>query len=414
MDDPDRRNGVNWGRVFPFAQDAAAIKKAYQRGGGGFSGVGYALGDMANRTRNNFAAVDRDFTAAAKKVGSNAVVAGAPIVAGIGNIYRGIAGADPAVPSAATPPVTPPRATYTTGGDMEGGPTQSPTLSAQTTPTTQPQGISQIDMLEEQTRGFDTAADRVVEQNARFDAMGEQPGPPMPKEVIPGTQPGTYVNATPPEGYGAAIYSDSVGGAQGIRARGNYVQALDENGKPSFAPFGRSADAQKRIQARVAQYEQAIQSMQRMRGVPSERDRLQSRARQRVSLDQGIGGFLNQAADRNYARQELADFDKNQLGIANVMVDAANRKADRELEIQKIGSDRFQFATSKSVDPDTGMPIETPYQFDRMTGISTPIQSANAAPASLTDDQILEDAAKRYGMTVDELKAQFPETFGGK
>lgn len=388
MDDPDRRNGVNWGRVFPFAQDAAAIKQAYQRGGGGFAGAGYALGDMVNRTRHNFAAADRDFTAAAKKIGANAVVAGTPIVTGIGNIYRGIAGASPgAVPT--------PTTTYSTGGTMGGGPIPNTVTQPAATP-----GQGQTPPV--------VAGDNDAEMTGIPYLPDQEPSPgpnPMGQNVLPGKQPGTYVNATPPPGYGMAIYSDTVGGAKGMQGRGNYAQALDENGNPSFAPFGRSADAQKRIQDRVAQYEQAIQSMQRMRGVPSERERLQSRARQRVSLDQGIGGFLNQAADRNYARQELADFDKRQLGIAEIMADAANRKADRDLEIEKIGADRFQFATSKSVDPETGMPIETPYQFDKQTGISTPIQPANVAPVD--DDAMFKAAAEKFGMTVEEIKKHY-------
>lgn len=249
----------------------------------------------------------------------------------------------------------------------------------------------------------------------------EPAGPPLPRNVTQTSLHGAFVNNTPPAGYGRAIYSDSAQGAAGFNTRGNFAQALDTNGQPAFGPFGRSQDAQQRIQGRVARYEQAIRLMQGA-GSPTERDRLQSRARQRISLDQGIGGFLNQASDRNYARQELRDLDRNATTERALQAGIAQTDFRNQLDIANLQANRYQFATSRDVDPDTGMPVEKPFRFDRFTGISEPIAGVDAGPASAIPRDVMPNlresdiqaTMKAHGWSREQFDAWFNGRWDGK
>jgi hypothetical protein len=61
----------------------------------------------------------------------------------------------------------------------------------------------------------------------------------------------------------------------------------------------------------------------------SERDKLQRQANQQVSLNQGIGAFINQASQRNYARDRLKELDANAIAGHKAALEQA--KLERQI-----------------------------------------------------------------------------------
>ncbi|MCB0060355.1 MAG: hypothetical protein KDE45_25115, partial [Caldilineaceae bacterium] len=96
------------------------------------------------------------------------------------------------------------------------------------------------------------------------------------------------------------------------------------------------------ISDRVRQYQSAIDLMRSLRGIPTERDRLNARATQRISLNQGIGAFANQAADRNYAREQLTQLDAREAASAKGAFDAGQAQIKNAFEAQKLQQDRYK------------------------------------------------------------------------
>ena len=244
----------------------------------------------------------------------------------------------------------------------------------------------------------------VEERDVRDLRYPDMTHPQLPRQVMQARQ--GFVNATPPAGFGRAIYADSVSGAMG-RGFGNgspIAQALGPDGKPSFRPFGRSAETQQRINDRVAQYQSAIDLMHSMRGVPTERQRLRGRAEQRVSLNQGLGGFVNQAADRNYAREQLKALDAREasaLESANerdrLAFDRQQKGIENVLEAEKVSQGRYKVQDAK-YDP-FGNQIQPASVFDTSTAQFLNQGGGFQAPMSIEQatDQATREASERAG-----------------
>lgn len=217
-------------------------------------------------------------------------------------------------------------------------------------------------------------------------AVRNQPTQVAPNPVLE-TSPGMYRNTNPGAEYGSAIFSDSAAGARGFNQRGNYAMALTPEGQPSFGPFGRTADEQTAIENRVAEIQRATDMIRSMRGVPTERERLQRRARQQISLDQGLGAFLNQAGDRNFARSELEALDARESSAAENQVDSLQAyvkamQEQRGLDIRQQEANQGRYASE--VDPTTGeMRV-----LDRLRGAFVEPQQG---PLSLVDAQAKVD-----------------------
>lgn len=257
-----------------------------------------------------------------------------------------------------------------------------------------PDGTNQLQMLEQQTAGFGTASDVVGHQNRAM--QPDMTHPQLPEGVLPGNG-GGFVNTLPPKGYGSAIYSDTPQGAAGIGGS-NVVQALDQNGNPSYGPFGRSEQEQKAITDRVGMYQRAIELMQSMRGGKSEKDKLTGRAQQRISLNQGIGGFANQAADRNYAREQLAALNQGEIAAADRNAEAQQNAIKNAFEAEKVNQGRFKTqAITTGYDPLSGKEIQGLALIDTRTGEvknAGLADNANQLAPQITKDQAILQATK--------------------
>ena len=279
----------------------------------------------------------------------------------------------------------------------------------------QPENRQQLNMLEVQSRGFGTAADVVAGQNAGF----EPPAPPPTALNVGGFggDKDIYANPTPSQGFGNVIYSDSPGGAvSGPQGSGNVANA-------GFGPFGRTEEEQAKIAKRVGQYQSAIDLMRSLRGIPSERDRLTSRAGQRISLNQGIGGFANQVADRNFARDQLKALDARESSAAESANEAARLGFDVQqagiknaLEQEKVNQGRFKLQNyTKDYDP-LGRAIQGVNLLDTRTGAVTDPTVAQAGPIS--QDQALAQATKEadeaLGGGLSAVFTSEKDVFGGK
>lgn len=209
-----------------------------------------------------------------------------------------------------------------------------------------------------------------------------------------------YANEKPGSGYGKAAYSDSPGGLNSFKG-GNYAAAQ------GFGPFGRTEANQQAIENRVGQYKRAIDLIREIRGwgQPSERERLQGRANQRISLNQGLGAFVNQVSDRNYAREQLGTMDEREAEQAQLAAKQQQQLFDNQLGLARLAADRFQFKTVDSVDPNTLQPTQQAYQFDAMTGTSRPMNLGQGSDLmSMVNPENLEYTAKLHNISVDELK----------
>lgn len=186
-----------------------------------------------------------------------------------------------------------------------------------------------------------------------------------------------YANENPGAGYGKAAYSDSPGGLNSFKG-GNYAAAQ------GFGPFGRTEANQQAIENRVGQYTRAIDFIRSMRerDMPSERDRLQGRANQRISLNQGLGAFMNQVSDRNYAREQIKASDEQSSEQAKLANKQQQQQFENQLGLAQLMADRFRFQTVDSTDPTTMQPVQQAYLFDKMSGQAQPMtlgqQSAGA------------------------------------
>ncbi len=258
------------------------------------------------------------------------------------------------------------------------------------------------------------------------------PGESLPPDVLQlsnsfgDTQ--IYANPTPPDGYGDVIYSDSAKGARGFNGG-----AIARPSQPGQGPFGRSLETQAEIDRRVKVYNDAAEGYRQARTgaqQQTEQDRLQKRANARVSLDQPLGGFLNAASDRNYARKEVtrtrqleADKEKQQQGfqanIAKLMAQQAN--ADRTAAIQwaQLQKPEWERVGVPYGDPDpiTGrintrdvlMNPQTGQQMDPMNMGGQ--QMSRTAPAEAVAELKEQLAAAKDDKAKEAIRAQFTKFF---
>lgn len=253
-----------------------------------------------------------------------------------------------------------------------------------------PDGSKQLQMLEQQSRGFDTAADVVGQQNAGFEA----PEPPSTtlnagkfggdKSVFVNTAR-SRVSARPSTRF---LFRRAAGAFGG---RGNIVD-------PGSGPFGRSQETQQKINDRVAQYQSAIDLIRSQRGVPTERERLQRQAGADVSLNQGLGGFLNAAGRRNYARDQLKALDTREASQAEsandrlrLGFDMQQKGIENALEAWKVSQGRYKVQDAK-YDP-FGNLTQPASVFDTSTAQFLNQPGGFQAPMSI--DQATEQATKR-------------------
>lgn len=178
-----------------------------------------------------------------------------------------------------------------------------------------------------------------------------------------------YRNDAPPPGFGQVVFSDSYGGATGaVNQGGGFAKA-------GPGPFGRSEEAQTRLQNRLAQYASAIETMRSMRGGGgSGRGRLERQASGSVSTNQGLGAFLSQASDRNYARKRLTELEAQDLkrdDLANdrakMQQDATQQGFENALALQNLDKGRYDTDLATVIGPD-GLERKIPYTTDTRTG----------------------------------------------
>lgn len=279
-------------------------------------------------------------------------------------------------------------------------------------------GTKQLQMLEQQTQGFDTAADRVSAQDRGFEAPQAPSGPELTLDAGRfGGDRDVFVNTAPPEGFGQAIYSDSRAGAQpgAFGGRGNIVD-------PGGGPFGRTQEQQRKIAERVGQYQSAIDLMRSMRGVPTERDRLQRRAGQQISLDQGLGGFVNQAADRNYARDQIKELDalsRSALESSNdrdrLAFDMQQAGIENAMEAERVNQGRYKLqSVTTGYDP-LGREIEGVRLLDTRTGaVTDPSQGLQPQMTEAEIRKAVEAEADEASGGLTNLFTSEKDIFNGK
>ena len=258
-----------------------------------------------------------------------------------------------------------------------------------------PSGIGQRQMLEQQTAGFGTAADIVAQQNAAL--QPDMSGPSMAPGVerIGQGNSGVFVNRNPGQGFGKALYADSAYRATGagFGGRGGIAYAQGSG------PFGRTPDEQAAIEARVAEYQRATNLIRGMRDAPSERDKLMGQANQSVGLNQGIGAFINQAAQRNYARDRLKELDANDIATQKNATEQAKlarqiTQDDIQNQLALAGLDKGRFgARSFTTTSPDGLESDGVMIIDQHTGQYRVADTADAGP-QLSPDQAMAEAKR--------------------
>jgi hypothetical protein len=192
----------------------------------------------------------------------------------------------------------------------------------------------------------------------------------LPGPDVMQTPGGQYVNQVPDAGFGSAIYSDTMEGASGQGFTGQTVEGTGSISPFGFVasttgsgPFGRNPEEQSAIEQRVAEIQRATDVIRGLRDVPTEQDRLAAQANQRVSLNQGLGSFINQASQRNFARERLSDLEQSNIDYAKLAQDAQQQGFDNALALQNV--DKGRFKTTSIEGPDG---FEVPLITDTATG----------------------------------------------
>lgn len=368
--------GVNWGRVTGITQDVEAMRRAYQQGG-----AGYAIGDALNRGA-------RSLGSSAGQLFDQGVMPPVRSTAGFfGGLGRGVIGMEPA----SSDPTT-----QITDQQSPGGAVAGPTLA-------KPAALTQADMLAEQNEGLvkPTLVGKLPEDARNI-------GSPY------GMSGTLYANLTPPKGYGNAIYSDSQEGARGFSG-GALV-------KPhGSGPFGRSMATQQKIMERVQAYNNATEMYKSMRGASDtgrRRRELESRAGSNVSLNQGLGSFLSNAANRNLARKDLAILNEQENDAAKVATDQASQNARMGIELAKLQKPEFKAVDVPygEVDPISGKQQSRQLLINPMSGqMVDPLNAlgstSRAAPVEAVADLKEMLAAAKTEADKQRLMAQFSEVF---
>lgn len=381
----DRKDGI-WGA---FQRDFEHMRSAYDKGG-----LPRVVGDAIHRgATGTFNAGKQWAAGGARYVGNEVSQAATGLGSMINELDLGVTGRERQTrpPGTLKPDrrVGNPKVTGSVPQDTHGH-------------LWRPDGTTVEGMLAEQREGVPAYWDKQAEYS-------HEGGPAAMPQIPAGMERlenGAYRQwrNDPGQMYGRALYTDNPG-RDGIAkgAAGLGAVALDMDGNPAFGPFGRSDAEQKAIENRVAQIQRATDFIRSMRGVPSERERLNRRARQSISLDQGLGAFMNQAGDRNYARKELASLDeresntaKNDAAQLKTLLDAQRFGFDRqakgeELRIDQLKADQDRF---KVIDNDYGIGSI----FDTRTG-----QFHQPPAEPMTLEQASKQAEQEYAAMDDSL-----------
>jgi hypothetical protein len=210
-------------------------------------------------------------------------------------------------------------------------------------------------MLTEQRRGFGGAGDIVAEQN-QMNMPGDTP---QAEQVGPGiyrsgnSYADTAAGAAGGGTTAGGVFTGNTGMAVGSSA-GGFGGGSNFAANAYGGPFGRTPQEQTAIEKRVGEIQRATDFIRSMRDIPTERDRLKQQAGQYVSLNQGLGAFLNQGSQRNYARDRLKDLEandlsKDKLAQANAQNQFDNRIAQQKLQQGAFSTDTIQLPDGREV-----------------------------------------------------------------
>lgn len=235
--------------------------------------------------------------------------------------------APPAAGAFQSPPVTPPDTTPDT-----------------TTGVIAPDGTTQAGMLAEQNAGF---------------------GPGTGAEEI---APGVFREGN--------SFSDTAAGTAAM-------------GRGPSVVGGRTPNEQLAIQNRVAQFQDAINMIRGLRS-GDELSRMKRQATGTVSLNQGLGAFINQASNRRYARQRVTELEKGAQDQAELALDAQQKGFKNALDQMNAAKGRYKASTYTDAQGN-----EIPMSIDTTTGAFN-IQAPEPAP--LTEEEAMARA--------EELAAQ--------
>jgi hypothetical protein len=174
-------------------------------------------------------------------------------------------------------------------------------------------------------------------------APGALPNQGGPENVLGNEiRPGIFQDPMDKSAYGdspSSAVNFTRTGSMGIPRQGGVAAAT------GFGPFGRTPQEQTAIENRVGEIQRATNFIRSMRDIPSERDKLKSQAGQYVSLNQGLGSFLNQGSQRNYARDRLKDLEANDLSKSKLAQEGAQNAFDNEIARQKLAQGAFSTDT---------------------------------------------------------------------
>lgn len=169
-------------------------------------------------------------------------------------------------------------------------------------------------------------------------------------------------------------YGDTARGAFTGPSGGNFIQSTTGQGA-----FGRNPAEQTAIENRVAEINRARETIRGLRDIPTELDRMKSQANQRVSLNQGIGGFVNAGAQRRYAQGRVKDLEKGALDQAKLAQEASQQGFENALA--SMNAQKGAFKTTTITGPDG---VEVPLTTNTATGETS---LGEAPQRQLTPDQ---------------------------
>ena len=220
-------------------------------------------------------------------------------------------------------------------------------------------------------------ADMLAEQNAAFKPQKVGDGMYLDEDT------NTYAGS--PEATQAGAFTNY--GQQGEARTGGVAFA------PNFGPFGRTPQEQSAIENRVMEIQRATNFIRGMRDVPTELDRMKQAAGARVSLDQGLGGFLQAGSDRKYARQRVEDLEKNALAEGKLAADAQETGFEQEYKRQKLAQDNIDVGTITLPDG-----TEIPTRTDKTTG---EVQYGEAPKKPMTEPEAMTE----FGRLADKMES---------
>jgi len=236
-----------------------------------------------------------------------------------------------------------------------------------------------------------SAEQMIAEQNKGFNEM------PI--------APGVYQSET------GNRFGDSMAATQeGAFTRTGMMDLPREGGvayAQGFGPFGRTPEEQTKIENRVNEIQRATDFIRGMRDLPTEQEKLQRQAGQYVSLNQGLGAFLNQASQRNYARDRLKDIEENTAKSDKLAADQLQQGFENQVELQKLRQGAFATDTIE-LPNGTQVPMIT----NNQTGEVTYGQAPQVIPTAAEAQTQAEAEAKKMESDAPFLSGE-QDTFNG-